>query len=75
MTAVLCQCGCGDLAPIARRAGRYGAIPGEARRFVDGHERHVQALAGGSRARCWVVTDQGRDELARIRAERQAALA
>ncbi len=34
----LCQCGCGLPAPIAKRTDRrYGAVRGQPRRFVKGH--------------------------------------
>jgi len=35
----LCGCGCGQLAPIARRSdSKWGWIKGEAKRFISGHQ-------------------------------------
>ena len=35
-----CQCGCGNLAPIATRTDkRWGAVKGKPRRFISGHNR------------------------------------
>lgn len=53
-TPVLCRCGCGEPAPIAKKtASRYGHIKGQPTKYVAGHTSRrrpvAQRLADGSR--------------------------
>jgi hypothetical protein len=51
----LCECGCGQPAPLARRAEpRLGLKEGDARRYVNGHQRR-----GKRKPDRWVVVDCG----------------
>lgn len=44
----LCECGCGEMAPIATTTDRpRGYIKGEPRRFVNGHANRGRAKNGG----------------------------
>jgi hypothetical protein len=56
----LCECGCGELAPIAPKTdARHGAVKGRPRRFVSGHNsRSLNVPACGysvdESTGCWV---------------------
>lgn len=48
----LCECGCGQPAPIAHQTDRaQGYVKGEPRRFVKGHHRRVQPCSKETRER------------------------
>lgn len=60
MTDGLCQCGCGQPAPIATMTDRkYGAVRGEPRRFIQGHNAKLSRKADvdfieDPTTHCWV---------------------
>lgn len=48
---VSCQCGCGEPAPIATRTDRrYGAVKGQPRRYISGHNRHSNDMSAARAA-------------------------
>lgn len=51
MNAKLCECGCGEPAPIAKQTSNArGYVAGRARRFIHGHHRRMTV---GSSAPAW----------------------
>jgi hypothetical protein len=61
--SVLCECGCGDLAPIATRTrNELGWIKGQPKRFVNGHNRnrrkHDPGYVVNETTGCWEWTGQ-----------------
>jgi hypothetical protein len=56
----LCECGCGEPAPIAdRTAKRFGWVKGEPKRFINGHNRRKSSVDyieedRGHETPCWI---------------------
>ena len=57
---MLCHCGCGALAPIAKKTdNKLGVRKGDSLRYIKGHNRHIAPpTVEGVRSRC-LVTDSG----------------
>jgi hypothetical protein len=48
----LCECGCGEAAPISKVSDRsHGYVRGEPRRFVKGHTRRGATMSAEARAK------------------------
>ena len=58
MNQKLCECGCGNPAPIARRSGtHWGWVKGQPMRCIKGHGRKPTQLAWGEHL--WQSEDRG----------------
>ena len=58
-TAKLCECGCGQPAPIAKQSNsRLGYIKGQPMRFVFGHSGRIVSATGGRRPVLFVEVGQ-----------------